>query len=51
MPKEELMPRCPYCDGEMKYVVLDMVRRTARASLPDVRFRISAKEGRNDDDD
>lgn len=34
MTKEELMPRCPYCDGEMKYVVLDMVRRTARLHCP-----------------
>lgn len=30
MPNEELMPRCPYCDDEMKYVFLDMARRTAR---------------------
>lgn len=34
MYKEELMPRCPYCDNEMKYVVLDMVRRTARLHCP-----------------
>nr|DAM29993.1 MAG TPA: hypothetical protein [Caudoviricetes sp.] len=35
-----MFPRCPYCDDEMQYVVLDA------ASLPDVRFRISAKGGR-----
>lgn len=38
--KNEMFPRCPYCDDEMQYVVLDA------ASLPDVRFRISAKGGR-----
>lgn len=34
MHKEELMPRCPYCDDEMKYVVVDMVRRVARLRCP-----------------
>ena len=44
MPKEELMPRCPYCDDEMKYVVLDMVRRTARLHCPTCDSEFPPKE-------
>lgn len=44
MPKEELMPRCPYCDGEMKYVFLDMVRRTARLRCPTCDSEFPPKE-------
>jgi hypothetical protein len=44
MPKEKLMPRCPYCDGEMKYVVLDMVRRTARLYCPTCDSEFPPKE-------
>lgn len=46
MPKEELMPRCPYCDDEMKYVVLDMVRRTARLHCPTCDSEFPPKEGK-----
>lgn len=44
MPKEELMPRCPYCDDEMKYVVLDMERRTARLRCPTCDSEFPPKE-------
>lgn len=34
MSKEELMPRCPYCDDELRYCVFDMNRRIARFRCP-----------------
>ena len=49
MPNEELMPRCPYCDGEMKYVVLDMVRRTARLHCQTCYSEFPPKEEENDE--
>lgn len=51
MPKEELMPRCPYCDDEMKYVVLDMERRIARLRCPTCDSEFLPWEGESDDDD
>lgn len=51
MPKEELMPRCPYCDDEMKCVVLDMERRTARLRCPTCDSEFPPREGESDDDD
>lgn len=51
MPKEELMPRCPYCDDEMKYVVLDMVRRTARLHCPTCDSEFPPREEESDDAD
>lgn len=51
MPKEELMPRCPYCDDEMKYVVLDMVKRTARLRCPTCDSEFPSREEESDDDD
>lgn len=44
MPNEEFMPRCPYCDDEMKYVFLDMARRTARLRCPTCDSEFPPKE-------
>lgn len=51
MYKEELMPRCPYCDDEMKYVLLDMERRTARLRCPTCDSEFPPREEESDDDD
>ena len=51
MPKEELMPRCPYCNDEMKYVVRDIARRTARLRCPTCDSEFPPREEESDDDD
>lgn len=42
--------RCLYCDNEMKYVVLDMIRRTARLRCPTCDSEFPPMEEESDDD-